>query len=90
MTLFAGVAFVRAGAEAAYHDADDVYLGPPFMDSGLSRIYDGSIEGRSGGWLMGGVQAASAQGPTSVFRGMRRGGGTHRSASTIPTHPALV
>ncbi|TPI10334.1 hypothetical protein FJW06_23620 [Mesorhizobium sp. B4-1-3] len=43
---FAGVKFVRAGAEAAYHCAGEVYLGSPFLESGLSRIYDGSIEGR--------------------------------------------
>jgi hypothetical protein len=43
---FVGVAFVRAGAEGAYHDASKVYLGPPYLESGLSHIYDGTIEGR--------------------------------------------
>lgn len=44
--LFSGVAFVRGGAEAAYQNADNVYLGSPFLESGLSHIYDGAIEGR--------------------------------------------
>lgn len=46
VSLFAEVEFIRAGAEAAYHSADGVYLGAPFLESGLSRIYDGGIEGR--------------------------------------------
>lgn len=44
--LFRGADFVRAGAEGTYHDADEVYLGAPFQDSGLSRVYDGNTEGR--------------------------------------------
>lgn len=45
--LFAGVSFVRAGSDAGYHEASEVYLGPPFLKSGLPRVYDGSIEGRN-------------------------------------------
>lgn len=45
--LFSGVGFIRAGSDAAYHVADDVYLGSPFQESGLSRVYDGSVEERT-------------------------------------------
>ncbi|MEA1653011.1 hypothetical protein UAJ10_28850 [Nitrospirillum sp. BR 11164] len=43
---FAGVEFIRAGAEAAYFRADRVYLGAPFLESGLTCIYDGGTAGR--------------------------------------------
>ena len=45
-SLFAGKAFVRAGADAGYHDATAVYFGAPYLQSGLNRVYDGTIAGR--------------------------------------------
>ncbi|GAA4771916.1 hypothetical protein GCM10023219_18610 [Stakelama sediminis] len=46
IAMFAGVEFIRAGSDAAYHDADAVYFGEPFLKSALNKVYDGSIEGR--------------------------------------------
>jgi hypothetical protein len=45
-SMFAGVDFVRAGEEAAYHDPDDVYFGEAFLESGLSKINGSAIAGR--------------------------------------------
>lgn len=44
--LFADVAFVRAGPDAVYHLADEVYLGAAFLPGALDKIYDGTIDGR--------------------------------------------
>lgn len=44
--LFSGVAFIRAGSEAAYHEAGNVYLDEPYLTSALTKVYDGTIEGR--------------------------------------------
>ncbi len=44
--LFNGVAFVRAGEEATYSVPGNVYLGSPYLESGLQVIYDGQTEGR--------------------------------------------
>ena len=46
VSLFAEVSFIRAGSEANYHDADAVYIGPPYLQSALGSVYDGTIEGR--------------------------------------------
>jgi len=46
VSLFGDVAFIRAGSDASYHDADDVYFGTPYLNSALDKIYDGTIEGR--------------------------------------------
>jgi hypothetical protein len=46
VSLFAGRSFVRGGPDADYHSASEVYVGAPFLQSGLSKIYDGSISGR--------------------------------------------
>ncbi|EZP83097.1 ATPase [Novosphingobium resinovorum] len=43
---FADVSCIRAGIEATYHDAEDVYFGSPFLESGLATIYDGNTKGR--------------------------------------------
>ncbi len=45
--LFNGLAFVRAGADAAYSNPGEVYFGLPYQDTLLSRIYDGTIPDRS-------------------------------------------
>lgn len=45
-SLFGGVEFIRAGTDASYHSASDVFFGEPFSESGLACIYDGGIEGR--------------------------------------------
>ena len=91
MSLFAGVAFIRAGAEAAYHDADDVYLGPPFMDSGLSRIYDGSIEGRDRVALWEGYKLLPRKDLLAFLEECGVEAELTVLSSHIPyTHPALV
>jgi hypothetical protein len=46
VSMFSDVAFIRAGPDADYHDADDVYFGPPYLQSALSKVYDGSVDGR--------------------------------------------
>lgn len=46
VTLFRGTKFVKAGAEGAFHDPSEVYLGEPFQETGLSRIYNGQTKGR--------------------------------------------
>ncbi len=46
VSLFAEVSFIRAGLDADYHDADAIYFGPPYLESALGRVYDGTIEGR--------------------------------------------
>lgn len=46
VSIFAGIAFVRASPEAAYHSADNVYLGSPYSNSALAKVYDGTIDGR--------------------------------------------
>ncbi|TAZ70703.1 hypothetical protein ELH72_30150 (plasmid) [Rhizobium ruizarguesonis] len=44
--IFAGLHFVRAGVDASYHSAADVYLGSPYLESALTKVYDGSVQGR--------------------------------------------
>ncbi|MBX4935191.1 sacsin N-terminal ATP-binding-like domain-containing protein [Rhizobium bangladeshense] len=46
VNLFNNVAFIRAGEDGAYKVAGNVYLGSPYLESGLQRIYDGEIAGR--------------------------------------------
>lgn len=46
ISIFAGLAFVRGGPDAAYLCANRVFLGPPYSPSALAKIYDGTIDGR--------------------------------------------
>ena len=46
VSLFADKAIVRAGLDAAYHDANAVYFGAPYFNSALDKVYDGTVEGR--------------------------------------------
>lgn len=46
VSLFANKAIVRAGPDAAYNDADDVYFGAPYLLSALDKVYDGAVDGR--------------------------------------------
>ncbi|MGO8063604.1 sacsin N-terminal ATP-binding-like domain-containing protein [Rhizobium johnstonii] len=46
VSLFNNVAFVRVGEDGAYNVPGNVYLGLPYLESGLQRIYDGETEGR--------------------------------------------
>ncbi|WHO76239.1 sacsin N-terminal ATP-binding-like domain-containing protein [Rhizobium sp. BT03] len=46
VSLFNGVPFLRAGADATYKVPGNVYLGPPYLESGLQSIYNDQIAGR--------------------------------------------
>ena len=46
-TMFEGVAFLRAGPEADYHPASNVFFGAPYAQSALAKIYDGTVLGRA-------------------------------------------
>lgn len=57
--LFKGLAFVRAGIDASYHKPNEVYLGSPYQDSPLSRVYDGTIADRNRAALWDGYKSLS-------------------------------
>lgn len=54
--MFQGVAFVRAGSEADYHGAANVYFGAPYSQSALAKVYDGTVAGRTRAALWDGYE----------------------------------
>ncbi|HEX4407388.1 MAG TPA: hypothetical protein VH206_01320 [Xanthobacteraceae bacterium] len=45
--LLDGVAFLRAEGADGFHTGNTIYLDTPFIESGLSRIYGGRVQGRN-------------------------------------------
>ena len=46
VSVFAGVAFLRAEGTEGHHKADAIFLGEPYIHAGLDRIYGGRVAGR--------------------------------------------
>jgi hypothetical protein len=47
ITIFQNADILRAEGTETYHKPSDIFLGMPFAETGLDRIYDGTLSGRN-------------------------------------------